>query len=94
MVYVATNWTEQLAQMGNLPGAHLGNVTVLLVPPLLFEGSSEITVPSANVILAAEGGDTVLYHIQLPDGRRLSLEPTSVVGQVDAKKTEGPDAQA
>ena len=85
MVYIAQNWLEHMAQMGNVPGPHQGDVTVYLVPPLEFEGSSQLTVPSSSVTIAAEAGDTMLYQIILPDGRRLTLEPTSVVGIVDAR---------
>lgn len=85
MVFIALNWMEHLAQMGNEPGPHKGDVTILLVQP--FEGQDQITLPSASVTLAAEGGDTVLYQLTLPDGRRLSLEPTSVMGIVDTPKT-------
>jgi hypothetical protein len=78
----ASNWPAFLAEQGNQPGAHAGDVTVLLSAPL--DGANDITVPSDAVTVAAEQGTIHGLLVQLEGGRRLFVPISSVTAIIDA----------
>lgn len=84
MAHVATNWTDHIAQLGNRPGKHAGDVTVYLVQPV--EGSRAWTVPSDTVTVAAEQGCLVGIQLTLADGRRAFAPGSNVLAIVDASR--------
>ena len=77
----ASNWPAFLAEQGNQPGAHEGDVTIVLSAPV--DGKSDITCPSDAVTVAAEQGTIHGLMVQL-EGRRLFLPAASVVAITDA----------
>jgi hypothetical protein len=83
---VSTRWHESLAQMGNAPGADMGNVTVHLSEAI--EHKKAWTVPSANVIVASEAGSVAGLEIELPGGRRLFILAANVLGIIDAAEED------
>ena len=76
MAYVTTGWTKFLAELGDAPGDHQGDVTVYVTS--LHGGESEFTLPSAAVTIAAEQGCLVRVALRLPDGRRMFVPGSNV----------------
>jgi hypothetical protein len=83
----ASNWPAFLAEQGNQPGAHEGDVTIVLSDPL--DGKADITCPSDAVTVAAEQGTIHGVMVQL-EGRRLFLPVASVVAIADAPASPPP----
>jgi hypothetical protein len=82
VAHVSTGWTGLVAALGNAPGDHCGDVTVVLAAPV--EGSGEFTVPSGSVTIAAEQGALVGVALVLADGRRVFLPGANVHAIIDA----------
>jgi hypothetical protein len=81
-MHVDKFWNRHLAEMGNRPGDHDGDVTVYLIQPV--EGCGSWTVPSGNVAAAAEAGSLVGIALELPDGRRAFIPGANVLAVIDA----------
>lgn len=81
MAYVQTSWLKLLAELGDQPGDHKGNVTVYVTS--LHGGESEFTLPSADVTIAAESGCLVGVALKLPDGRRMFVPGSNVTAIID-----------
>ena len=75
-------WHQFMADAGNKPGAQQGDVTVTMIKPV--GGVDEITVPSADVILAAEVGQLIGVQLITPGGRHLFIAAGNLAGIVDA----------
>lgn len=75
-------WHEFMAAAGNAPGTQKGDVIVTLMEPV--GGVQEVTVPSNDVILAAEAGNLIGVQLVTPDGRRLFISAANLAGMVDA----------
>jgi hypothetical protein len=85
----ASSWPAFLAEQGNQPGAHEGDVTIVLSAPV--DGRNDITCPSDAVTVAAEQGTIHGLMVQL-EGRRLFLPVSSVVAITDAPASPPPHA--
>jgi hypothetical protein len=81
-----TYWHGFMAESGNAPGDQKGDVVVTLIQPV--GGVSEVTVPSSEVILAAEAGNLIGVQVMLPDGRHLFVNNANLAGMVDAPGEE------
>ena len=81
MAYVQTDWLKLVAELGDEPGDHQGNVTVHVAS--FHTGETEFTLPSANVTIAAEQGGLVGVALRLTDGRRVFLPGSNVTAIID-----------
>ena len=79
-----TMWHQFLGEQGNEPGTHKGKVTITLLTPV--GGIGELTVPSAEVAIAAEAGSLIGLLVTLPTEngpRRLFVNGSNVAGIID-----------
>jgi hypothetical protein len=86
MAYVQTSWLGLVAELGDEPGDHQGNVTVYVSPSA---AGSEFTVPSADVKIAAEQGCLVGIQLTLADGRHMFVPGANVIAIVDGPPASG-----
>ena len=87
-------WHQFIGEQGNEPGPHNGKVTITLMNPV--DGIGELTVPSAEVSVAAEGGSFIGLLVSIPaEGgpRRLFVSGSNVAGNIDTavKKADSGD---
>jgi hypothetical protein len=75
-------WHVFAAEQGNVPGPHMGDVTVTLLQPV--GGIGEFTISSNDVSIAAEAGNLLGVQAVLDDGRKIFVMAGNVAGIVDA----------
>lgn len=79
-------WHGFMAEAGNAPGAQKGDVIVTLMEPV--GGVQEVTLPSNDVIIAAEAGNLIGVQLVMPDRRRMFVSAANLAGMVDAPPEE------
>lgn len=82
MVRWTPNWTGFLAEAGNEPGTHKGDVTIVLDG--MVENMTHVTCPSGALTVAAEAGTIHGLMVELASGRRLFLARPTVRAIIDA----------
>jgi hypothetical protein len=85
-MHLSAYWHDFIEEQGNVPGRQLGNVTVTFTQPLA--GMNEVTLPSNDVTIVAEGGSIHGLQFKLKDGRRVFAFQGAVAGIADAPEEE------
>jgi hypothetical protein len=86
MATVVGRWTDLVARMGDAPGDHQGNVTVVLV------NGQQHKVASGNLAICAEMGNLIGLAAKLEDGRSVFWPAAAVVEVIDCATPEQPAA--
>ncbi len=87
-----TMWHVFMADVGNAPGTNQGDVVVTMMEPV--GGVQEVTVPSADVSIAAEAGNLIGVQVMMPGGRHLFIGANNLAGIIDAPVAEDKPARA